>query len=313
VVELLSNGPEPPAYDLVLMDLQMPEMDGHQATAAVRGDGRFGALPIIAMTAHATVEERQRCLDEGMNDHISKPIDPAALFDTVARHCRKSPSTVAEKPVPAAPSRAEAGDEVPAIDGLDVKDGEKRVMGNRKLYVKLLRQFVEQQGPAPEQIAAAVAKGETSVAERLAHTLKGVAGGIGAKAVQAEAATLEKMIREGAAADDVETARRRVAAVLDPLVAALRSGLQAPAADIAASATPEPIDPAKIRVAVGQLMSLLSDSDAGCGDFVDENRALLQAVLPEPQWSEFEKLIQGYALGEARALLGAALEELKKE
>jgi HPt (histidine-containing phosphotransfer) domain-containing protein len=202
---------------------------------------------------------------------------------------------------------------VPAIDGLDVKDGEKRVMGNRKLYVKLLRQFVEQQGPAPEQIAAAVAKGETSVAERLAHTLKGVAGGIGAKAVQAEAATLEKMIREGAAADDVETARRRVAAVLDPLVAALRSGLQAPAADIAASATPEPIDPAKIRVAVGQLMSLLSDSDAGCGDFVDENRALLQAVLPEPQWSEFEKLIQGYALGEARALLGAALEELKKE
>jgi two-component system sensor histidine kinase/response regulator len=313
VVEILSNGPEPPAYDVVLMDLQMPEMDGHQATAALRRDGRFGALPIIAMTAHATVEERQRCLDEGMNDHISKPIDPAALFDTVARHCRKSPSTVAEKPVPAAPSRAEAGDVVPAIDGLDVKDGEKRVMGNRKLYVKLLRQFVEQQGPAPEQIAAAVAKGETSVAERLAHTLKGVAGGIGAKAVQAEAATLEKMIREGAAADDVETARRRVAAVLDPLVAALRSGLQAPAADIAASATPEPIDPAKIRVAVGQLMSLLSDSDAGCGDFVDENRALLQAVLPEPQWSEFEKLIQGYALGEARALLGAALEELKKE
>jgi hypothetical protein len=60
-------------------------------------------------------------------------------------------------------------------------------------------------------------------------------------------------------------------------------------------------------------MNLLSDSDAGCGDFVDENRALLQAVLPEPQWSEFEKLIQGYALGEARALLGAALEELKKE
>jgi two-component system sensor histidine kinase/response regulator len=313
-VEILSKGPQPPPYDVVLMDLQMPEMDGYQATAKLRTDGRFGALPIIAMTAHATVEERQRCLDEGMNDHISKPIDPAALFDTVARHYRKSPSGVAETPVPAAPSRvAEAGDEVPAIDGLDAKDGEMRVMGNRKLYVKLLRQFVEQQGPALEQIAAAVAKGETSVAERLAHTLKGVAGSIGAKAVQAEAATLEKMIREGAADDDVETARQRVAAVLDPLVAALRSGLQAPAADVAAPATLEPIDPAKIRVATGQLMNLLSDFDAGCGDFVEANRALLQAVLPEPQWSEFEKLIQGYALGEACALLGAAVEELKKE
>jgi two-component system sensor histidine kinase/response regulator len=314
VVELLSNGPEPPAYDVVLMDLQMPEMDGHQATAALRGDGRFSALPIIAMTAHATVEERQRCLDEGMNDHISKPIDPAALFDTVARHCRKSPSGVAETPVPAAPSRvAEAGDEVPAIDGLDAKDGERRVMGNRKLYVKLLRQFVEQQGPALEQIAAAVAKGERSVAERVAHTLKGVAGSIGAKAVQAEAATLEKMIREGAADDHVETARRRVLAVLDPLVAALRSGIQAPAADIAAPATLSPIDPTKIRVAAEQLMNLLSDSDAGCGDFVEANRALLRAVLPEPHWSEFEKLVQEYSLGEARALLEAAVEQLKKE
>jgi two-component system sensor histidine kinase/response regulator len=266
------------------------------------------------MTAHATVEERQRCLDEGMNDHISKPIDPAALFDTVARHYRQSPSGVAEAPVPAAPRRVgDAGDELPAIDGLDAKDGVMRVMGNRKLYVKLLRQFVEQQGPVLEQIAVAAAKGETSLAERLAHTLKGVAGSIGAKAVQAEAATLEKMIHEGAAADDMETARQSVAALLDPLVAALRSGLQAPAADIATPVTSEPIDPAKIRAAAGQLLNLLSESDAGCEDFVEGNRALLQAVLPEPQWSEFERLIQSYALGQAQALLEAAVEELKKE
>jgi two-component system sensor histidine kinase/response regulator len=314
VLEILSKGQEPPPYDAVLMDLQMPEMDGHQATAALRADGRFGALPIIAMTAHATVEERQRCLDEGMNDHISKPIDPAALFDTVARYYRKSPVGVAETRAPAAPSRvSETGDEVPAIDGLDAKDGERRVMGNRKLYVKLLRQFVEQQGSALEQIAAAMAKGETSVAERLAHTLKGVAGSIGANPVQAAAATLEKLIREGAAAEDVETARRRVAVVLDPLVAALRSGLPAPAAEVGAPAASEPVDPAKARVAAEQLMNLLADSDAGCGDFVEANRALLQVILPGPRWYEFERLIQDYALGDARALLGSAVEGLKKE
>jgi two-component system, sensor histidine kinase and response regulator len=72
----------------VLMDLQMPEMDGYQATAKLRADKRFTTLPIIAMTAHATIEERQRCLASGMNDHISKPIDPGVLFETVGRYYR---------------------------------------------------------------------------------------------------------------------------------------------------------------------------------------------------------------------------------
>jgi two-component system sensor histidine kinase/response regulator len=316
VVEIVSKGEQPPTFDVVLMDLQMPEMDGHQATAALRADGRFGALPIIAMTAHATVEERQRCLDEGMNDHISKPIDPTALFDTVARYYRKRPlgaaPSAAEAPAAVASSRiAKPLDEVPAIEGLDAKEGEKRLLGNRKLYLKLLRQFVEQQGPAPERIATALARADTDVAERLAHTLKGVAGSIGAKEVQATAAALEKTIREGAAPADIEAARRRVAAVLEPLVAALRIGLATRAAEVATPAA-EPVDPAKVRAAAEQLMTLLGDSDAGCGDFVEANRALLQAVLPGPAWYDFEKLIQNYALGEARTLLSAATERLKR-
>jgi two-component system sensor histidine kinase/response regulator len=299
-VEILSDGPEPPPYDVVLMDLQMPEMDGHQATVKLRGDGRFGALPIIAMTAHATLEEKQRCLAEGMNDHVSKPIDPATLFDTVARYYRRSEGG----PAPARVAEAPSADEVPAIDGLDAKDGLTRVAGNRKLYVKLLRQFVEQQGPVLEQVAAALARGEVPVAERLAHTLKGVAGSIGAKGVQAAAGALEKLIREGSAGGDVEAARRRAAEALDPLVAALRSGLRAPEAEVAAAG---PADPAKVREAAERLMTLLADFDAGCGDFVEANRALLQALLPGPQWTEFEKQIQGYAFAEARARLEAAL------
>ncbi len=79
-VKLLREGPQPPAFDIVLMDLQMPEMDGHTATRLLRADPRFNDLPIVAMTAHALVEERQRCLEAGMNDHVTKPIDPDALF-----------------------------------------------------------------------------------------------------------------------------------------------------------------------------------------------------------------------------------------
>src|SRR5207248_620637 len=89
-LDLLSNGPQPPPFDVVLMDLQMPVMDGYQATAKLRSDARFAALPIIAMTAHATIEEKQRCLAAGMNDHISKPIDPSAMFETVARYYRSA-------------------------------------------------------------------------------------------------------------------------------------------------------------------------------------------------------------------------------
>ena len=75
----------PPNYDVVLMDLQMPEMDGYQATNKIRSDPRFASFPIIAMTAHATIDERQKCLAAGMNGHVSKPIDPSSLFDTLER------------------------------------------------------------------------------------------------------------------------------------------------------------------------------------------------------------------------------------
>ena len=94
---MLSNGPQPPPFDVVLMDLQMPEMDGYQATAKIRSDARFAALPIIAMTAHATMEERQRCLAAGMNDHVSKPIDPG---------CCSRPWAGSTSPVPRTSVRA---------------------------------------------------------------------------------------------------------------------------------------------------------------------------------------------------------------
>src|SRR5438046_2205311 len=195
-LDLLSNGPQPSRFDVVLMDLQMPEMDGYQATAKLRSDARFAALPIIAMTAHATIEERQRCLAAGMNDHISKPIDPEMLFETLGRFCKPSPSSaVAPRPAKISltdssaamtmgknPIGRDANDFSAAL-GLDAQDGLQRVAGNQKLYLKLLRQFVDQQGKAPGQIASALTRGDAALAERLAHTLKGVAGNIGAKPV----------------------------------------------------------------------------------------------------------------------------------
>src|SRR5580765_7856604 len=195
-VEMLS-GPGQPPFDVVMMDLQMPEMDGYQATAKLRADPRLAALPIIAMTAHATVEERQRCLAAGMNDHVAKPIDPAALFEAVARFY----TPAQDAPAPDRPSGPAPQDDLPSIAGLDTNDGLSRVGGNRKLYVKILRQFAEPRSAALE-VADALAQGDHALAERVAHTLKGVAGNIGATSVLPAAATLERAIRDRSNAEE---------------------------------------------------------------------------------------------------------------
>jgi CheY-like chemotaxis protein len=198
----------PPHYDVVLMDLQMPEMDGYQATRAIRSDSRFASFPIIAMTAHATIEERQKCLDAGMNGHVSKPIDPSSLFDTVERFAAPTVKGVAVPPLePARPAVADADDALPDVPGLNAAEGLSRVNDNRRLYRKLLRQFSSTQADAAQCIASALAEKDRALAERLAHTVRGVARNIGAPAVQHAAAHLEQAIADAAPAAEIEVWR----------------------------------------------------------------------------------------------------------
>jgi PAS domain S-box-containing protein len=335
-VELLSTGPQPPPFDVVLMDLQMPEMDGYQATAKLRGDARFANLTIIAMTAHATMEERQRCLAAGMNDHISKPIDPGNLFETVGRFYKPLEATVQARTPPGAQTSKSAVSQVsqpaaahtaqrPAdlaigdtagletcatIAGLDVKDGLTRVAGNRKLYLKLLRQFVAQQAPAVAQISEAISKSDIALAERLAHTLKGVAGNIGAKPVQTAAGVVEKLIHDRAAAADTESALRQAAVALDPLLAQLRNALPSSATAAALPTSQAAVDPAHSRAAAAQLIKLLSEFDPGAADFVETNQAALRPLFSGDAWPQFEKLVQGYAFADAQSQLEQALKSL---
>jgi two-component system sensor histidine kinase/response regulator len=175
-------------YDLVLMDMQMPVMDGIAATKTIRSNPRFRELPIIAMTANAMDADREICRQAGMNDHISKPIDPDAMFATVMKWIRPA------QKVEAASSQNLL--DLPEIDGVDIKDGLKRVGGNSRLYRDLLIKFAAKHSDAGLQISDALHIGDRSTAERIAHTVKGVAGNIGIKPVQFAAEKLEKAIRE---------------------------------------------------------------------------------------------------------------------
>ena len=297
---------EPEAYDLVLMDLQMPEMGGYEATTKIRSDARFASLPIIAMTAHATMEEKQRCLSSGMNDHISKPIDPAVLFDTVARFYKAPVGSDRNGSGPDPEPRRQEGTGIPAVEGLHSDEGLGRVAGNKKLYMKLLRQFSLQQADAPAQIAAQLKAGDRATAERTAHTVKGVAANLGAKRVQAAASELEKAIREKVDSSRQEVLLRKFADVLTPLIGELRAALGDEPAGAAAVAVA--VEPAELKRIIATMTKHLADFDAAASDCLGEHRGVFASLFSPEAFLKFEQQVQGYAFGDAQAHLEQVLK-----
>jgi PAS domain S-box-containing protein len=191
-------------FDAVLMDCQMPVMDGYDATRALRADPQWRDLPVIAMTANAMVGDREKALAAGMDDHIAKPIRVNELFATLARHVRR-----ASPPAP-----------TPAPAGIDFALGLESTMGDERLYHRLLKMFREREAHFAQRLREACAAGDMAQAVRLAHDLKSVAGSLGAVAVGEAAQTLETECGKGAQAD-WEPALSALNAVLDPVIAEL--------------------------------------------------------------------------------------------
>jgi two-component system, sensor histidine kinase and response regulator len=208
-VEMLARDP---AFDLVLMDVQMPVMDGYSATRAIRADARLARLPIVALTADALASERARCLAGGMDEYVTKPISPDHLREVLERVVsHRSPVASQAQALGAivAPARPETTElprssppttvvgPVESLPGIDFCAGLRRLMGNRSLYARLLRGFADEHGGDAEQIRAALVRGDAALARSTAHKLKGVAANLSAKQVAFTAGRVESMIREG--------------------------------------------------------------------------------------------------------------------
>jgi two-component system sensor histidine kinase/response regulator len=306
-VDMLVGGPIPPAYDVVLMDLQMPVMDGHQATSKIRSDPRFTALPIYAMTAHATLEEREFCLANGMNGHIAKPIDPPLLFGTLSKVPRRALDVAAVDTSAPPEAAVDAQADLPPVDGLDSADGLRRVGGNKRLYVNLLRQFASQQADSVGQIHTALATNDIESATRLAHTLKGVAGNLGAAGVQHAAASVETLLRNRSPADATREALEQLAGVLDPLLVRLHAAFDM--GTTAAAATPA-VSATHTRAVAAQLAKLLADFDTSAVTFAEENQASLRPAFDAATWEQFLRKTQEFAFADAQALLDQVLAKL---
>jgi two-component system sensor histidine kinase/response regulator len=209
-------------FEVVLMDVQMPVMDGYEATRRIRSNPAYKDLPIIAMTANAMAGDRDRCLEVGMNDHVAKPIEPSELFAAL-RKWLPAESTTRQNTTTAtaAPHETTAEGALPALAGVDTEAGLRRVAGNVALYRRLLRQFAVQQADAATQIRAALVARDQELALRIAHTVKGIAANLGALPVQDAAAKAEAALRGGAAdslaLDDLEAALAAVREALQRL------------------------------------------------------------------------------------------------
>ncbi|MGH8458378.1 MAG: response regulator, partial [Nevskiales bacterium] len=185
------------AYDVVLMDVQMPVMDGYEATRAIRALPQFAQLPIIAMTANAMERDQQECRAAGMNDFLSKPIDSDQLLVTLAKWMQVIRAT---PPKEAAPVPQTLTDRLPdSLPGIDCKGSLRRLGGREALLRELLQELVIEQAHASKKIDEAWQRGDKTEAVRLAHSLKGVAANLGCTRLAETAGELEQSCKQGRA------------------------------------------------------------------------------------------------------------------
>ena len=336
-VDVANNGAEAvekvaqKAYDGVLMDCQMPVMDGFEATRKIRQDARFAALPILAMTANAMAGDKEKCVEAGMNDHIAKPIDVAQLFLTLSQWIKPRPAgpqgaaaTPAVEVATTAPAasadqapqadtapQAVRAEGVPEIPGLDLKGALARVGGSVKLLRKLILRFGETQAEVMGRIKVAMEKNDGQTAVREAHTVKGLAGNIGAAPMAERAALVEGMLKRGETAGLAE-ALAAMEAELGDLLGRIRSAMGEPEqAAFAPAMSSASVDKDALGVEMRKLNALLAEGDSEASELTEKLLERLSALGQDQAARDLSKLVAEFDFDTARERLTETARSLE--
>jgi len=226
IVTLATNGQEAldildqQKFDGVLMDIQMPVMDGYTATREIRRNPRFADLPVLAMTANAMAGDREKALEAGMNEHIPKPLDIEKAMAIMVEWIKPAVTDSAEEPPV---STAQPNMDLPDLPGLDLQAGLRNTQQNHDLYKRLLKRFHDSESDFADRFREATSSGDHDAAVRYAHTLKGVAGTIGAEYIRSAAAELEQAAANRDPTDELLEAVLSQLLPLLPAIASLES------------------------------------------------------------------------------------------
>ncbi|WP_367847185.1 response regulator [Rhodoferax sp. WC2427] len=309
VVDVADNGQialdkvQAKTFDVVLMDMQMPVMDGVTATRAIRQLPAFAQLPIIAMTANAMQQDKEACLAAGMWDVVTKPIAPEALWTALLRWVPPHQRGVPPQAEPGRPPLQESASaqgllaRMEGIPGLDTALGLRRANGKPQVYLEMLRLFVRNQHNLETQLQAALNAGDYAQAERLAHTCKGVSGSLGAADLQAHAGQLEDALRKRVAMHTVQLLALAVVQPLHALLTQLQRRL--PTVEVP---PPVEVDPAQLRRVCNQLVALLENDEGKAVDLLASHAGLLQAAFPG-SFTALRDAVQGFDFETALGLL----------
>lgn len=286
------------AYDLILMDVQMPRLDGLAATRLIRQMPVGSDVPILAMTANAFAEDRQACLDAGMNDHVAKPIDPDGLFLTLLRWLPAQPPAAAAAIAPVVEGHAVLPGDLAAVDGLDCRAGLQRVRNNGDAYLALLQLFMSQQLANSQACQAWLEAANGDFPQQQLHALKGSAGTVGAYRLADLAAQVELAMRQGAL-DQARTNVELLVAEFVRLQTVLPSLLRqlAPAGGAPAAADNHG------GVVLARLKELLAAGDFSARRYFVDNRAALESCLAAAKLAALASDIERFAYHEALLLL----------
>ena len=269
-------------FDGILMDCQMPVLDGYSATREIRKNPALDNLPIIAMTANTMAGDREKVIAAGMVDHIAKPLNLSDMFATLSKWIHPLASRGGSPVIEALPtsSGAESGHWHTALLGIDIETGLTRTRGDEAFFKRLLIMFRDANRNFGNDFKAACTAGDFTVPERLAHTLKGSAGTVCAQGLYLAAGKLEEIVHQRGSATEIERVLSAVLAELSPVITTLEVLGEATRRGVAQRGDRPVIDRVRLQEVTAQLETLLNCGDPGASDLVDEHVNLIEMAYP---------------------------------